>query len=261
MKPEKELTADKVHSLFPVNDFGGYDDRLEERDTYCGESHFQRYFLEGPNNYVDVYSLFKDMRLKIMTNANIKKPVECHHFVIAYSNTAIFRPIFLRRNMKDVDETEVMSVAPNNIPDEPKKTDKVRQYFPETWLWQLSLLGDSGSVELHETAPDTITDWNAGAFCLGPNGFGISSAATLRTFQPFFVELTLPYSVVREESFTLKATVFNYLKECIMVKVTLKESEELDEEPCTDCQRTGCLCADESKTFYWNLKASKLGEN
>ncbi|XP_063290829.1 alpha-2-macroglobulin-like isoform X2 [Pelobates fuscus] len=261
MKPERELTADKVHSLFPVNDFGGYDHRVGERETSCGRSYSHRYFSRSRTNYIDVYSLFKDMRLKIITSANIKKPVECHRFGIAYSRTMARKPVLNRviGEMDDVDNFVLMS-APYNIPDEPKKMEKVRQYFPETWLWQLSLLGDSGSAELLETAPDTITDWHAGAFCLGPNGFGISSAATLRTFQPFFVELTLPYSVVREESFTLKATVFNYLKECIKVKVTLKESEELDEEPCTDCQHTSCLCADESKTFHWNLKATKLGE-
>uniref|UniRef100_A0A8C5WC29 Alpha-2-macroglobulin n=1 Tax=Leptobrachium leishanense TaxID=445787 RepID=A0A8C5WC29_9ANUR len=77
---------------------------------------------------------------------------------------------------------------------------------------------NSGIVVLHETAPDTITDWNAGAFCMGPNGFGLSPPTSLRVFQPFFVDLTLPYSVVRGESFTLKASVFNYLKECIKVR-------------------------------------------
>lgn len=40
----------------------------------------------------------------------------------------------------------------------------------------------------------------------------------LTAFQPFFVSLTLPYSVIRGEVFTLRASVFNYLSECIMVK-------------------------------------------
>uniref|UniRef100_A0A8C5Q5E9 Uncharacterized protein n=1 Tax=Leptobrachium leishanense TaxID=445787 RepID=A0A8C5Q5E9_9ANUR len=87
------------------------------------------------------------------------------------------------------------------------------------------LYRDSGSVVLHETAPDTITDWNAGAFCMGPSGFGLASPASLRVFQPFFVDLTLPYSVVRGESFTLKASVFNYLKECIKVQLTYKHGD------------------------------------
>jgi len=51
-------------------------------------------------------------------------------------------------------------------------------------------------------------------------GFGLSPTVSLRAFQPFFVELTLPYSVVRGEAFTLKASVFNYLTACIRVRKT-----------------------------------------
>lgn len=66
--------------------------------------------------------------------------------------------------------------------------------------------------------PDTVTKWAAGAFCVSPAGFGVAPNAELTAFQPFFVSLTLPYSVIRGEVFTLKATVFNYLSKCIMVK-------------------------------------------
>lgn len=54
-------------------------------------------------------------------------------------------------------------------------------------------------------------------FCIADSGFGLSQPAKFRVFQPFFVDVTLPYSVVREETFTLKATIFNYLKDCIQV--------------------------------------------
>ena len=67
------------------------------------------------------------------------------------------------------------------------------------------------------TLPDTITSWRAQAFCTSALGFGLSPDAPLLAFQPFFVSLTLPYSVVRGEEFTLRATVFNYLPSCIMV--------------------------------------------
>ncbi|KAM3913958.1 alpha-2-macroglobulin-like protein 1 [Leptodactylus fuscus] len=76
----------------------------------------------------------------------------------------------------------------------------------------------------------------------------------------FFVDLNLPYSVVRGEIFTLKASVFNNLKQCIKVQTTLKTTDELEETSCDNCQYSSCICADESKTFHWNLKAKKLGE-
>lgn len=75
----------------------------------------------------------------------------------------------------------------------------------------------TGKVNVDKTVPDTITKWAAGAFCTSPVGFGLAPNTGLTAFQPFFVSLTLPYSVIRGEVFTLKATVFNYLSKCIMV--------------------------------------------
>ncbi len=80
-----------------------------------------------------------------------------------------------------------------------------------------SLTRISGSVDVAKTVPDTITKWAAGAFCTSRVGFGVALKTDLTAFKPFFVSLTLPYSVIRGETFTLKATVFNYLPKCIRV--------------------------------------------
>ena len=74
-------------------------------------------------------------------------------------------------------------------------------------------------MNVEKTVPDTITKWAAGAFCVSSVGFGVAPNVALVAFQPFFVSLTLPYSVIRGEVFTLKATVFNYLSKCIMVNI------------------------------------------
>ncbi len=127
-----------------------------------------------------------------------------------------------------------------------------RAYFPETWIWQLSQVGlvwhlvpasnttflqffffffffffftislllsfrVTGSTRVPLKAPDTITTWETEAFCLSSKGFGLAPPVKLTVFQPFFLELSLPYSIIRGESFELKATVFNYLSKCIMV--------------------------------------------
>lgn len=76
----------------------------------------------------------------------------------------------------------------------------------------------SGTVDTVLKVPDTITTWEADAFCLSSEGFGMAPRVDLKVFQPFFLELTLPYSVIRGEQFELKATVFSYLSECIMVR-------------------------------------------
>ncbi|KAL0174315.1 hypothetical protein M9458_030283, partial [Cirrhinus mrigala] len=75
---------------------------------------------------------------------------------------------------------------------------------------------ESGSAHIPVTVPDTITSWETEAFCLSSKGLGLAPPAQLTVFQPFFLELSLPYSIIRGEIFELKATVFNYLSKCIM---------------------------------------------
>uniref|UniRef100_UPI0037E968C3 alpha-2-macroglobulin-like n=1 Tax=Semicossyphus pulcher TaxID=241346 RepID=UPI0037E968C3 len=142
---------------------------------------------------------------------------------------------------------------------EVKKTG-VRTFFPETWIWDLVPVGDSGSVNVEKTVPDTITKWSAGAFCVSSVGLGISPNVGLTAFKPFFVSLTLPYSVIRGEVLTLKATVFNYLFKCIMVRVTLATSDQFTYRECDGCQYSGCLCEGESRTFSWMVSPTALGQ-
>uniref|UniRef100_A0A8B9U1G0 Alpha-2-macroglobulin-like protein 1 n=1 Tax=Anas zonorhyncha TaxID=75864 RepID=A0A8B9U1G0_9AVES len=137
---------------------------------------------------------------------------------------------------------------------------KPRTHFPETWIWDLVPVGDEGQASLQLTVPDTITEWHTNTFCVADTGFGLSPLATLRVFQPFFVDLSLPYSVTQGETFSLKATVFNYLKDCIQVHTTLKDTPELKVDACPGCQFTSCLCADETQTFVWNVTATRLGK-
>ncbi|XP_077311741.1 alpha-2-macroglobulin-like [Lithobates pipiens] len=277
MKPDKELTANKVYNLFPFRDDGRYDYRIKDNEGSCPYHPFNFYSemrrLPRPvrprwrpqlgDQDVDVYSLFEGLHLKILTSAAIKKSKDCTEFPFSrYRFNALPGPVGQPGVAFDL-MPELGSRAkpiPTSGIVEEKEKEKVRTYFPETWLWELIAVGDSGSADLHQKAPDTITDWNAGAVCLGQSGFGLSPATSLRVFQPFFVDLTLPYSVVRGESFLLKASVFNYLKQCIKIIVTLGPTEELEHIPCAGCIYSSCLCADESKTFYWKLKATKLGE-
>ena len=71
---------------------------------------------------------------------------------------------------------------------------------------------------INATVPDTITSWYASAFAMSKNsGLGVASPSSLTVFQPFFVSLTLPYSVIRGEELTVITTVFNYMSSCMTV--------------------------------------------
>ncbi|XP_054901694.1 alpha-2-macroglobulin-like protein 1 isoform X1 [Poeciliopsis prolifica] len=278
LKPEQELTVDYVFNQLPVQKLSGYDYEVEDLDPFrCFPRPIPRpipdlqlvpeaevtptptadvnvrpkrsLFLPSLYQKIDVYSIFKDIGVKLLTNSDVKKPFEC----IAFKVNAMPEALPM---VEDV----VMLAAPasNNQAGIPKET--IRTNFLETWIWDLVSVGDGGSASLQKTVPDTITKWAASAFCVSPTGFGVSPNTGLTAFQPFFVSLTLPYSVIRGEVFTLKATVFNYLSQCIMVKVTLAESDQFTFRDYEGYQYSICLCGEESKTFSWIVTPTALGD-
>ncbi|KAJ1122237.1 hypothetical protein NDU88_000739 [Pleurodeles waltl] len=96
-----------------------------------------------------------------------------------------------------------------------------------------------------------------GHWCLLSGGYRFWDVFPIDTedFQAVLVELSLPYSVVWDETFTLKATVFNYLKHPIKIQTKLLKSEEFTVEPHPSSQYNLCLGASEGKTFYWLVTA------
>ncbi|OWK54545.1 Alpha-2-macroglobulin, partial [Lonchura striata] len=157
--------------------------------------------------------------------------------------------------------SEILSESSNQLSTPEEVTETVRKYFPETWIWSLVPISSEGKADLEVTIPDTITEWKANAFCTSADtGFGLSPTVSLRAFQPFFVELTMPYSVVRGESFMLKATVFNYLPACIRVSVTLAQSTHFLATLVGKEKESHCLCENVRKTVAWLVTPKSLGQ-
>ncbi len=91
------------------------------------------------------------------------------------------------------------------------EVERVRQYFPETWIWAETLTDDSGQASLTYEAPDSITNWDLRAVAVSPDkGLGIAETS-LTVFQPFFLQADLPYSAIRGEEFPVKIALYNYL--------------------------------------------------
>jgi len=75
--------------------------------------------------------------------------------------------------------------------------------------------------EISVKVPDTITSWYASAFGMSKTaGLGIANAVNLRVFQPFFISLNLPYSVIRGEKVMVPAVIFSYLDEACLTVCT-----------------------------------------
>ncbi|XP_043736825.1 alpha-2-macroglobulin-like protein 1 isoform X2 [Cervus elaphus] len=265
LRPESELSNSSVYRMFPLW-YSHYPYQVAEYDECPG---FDRWNFPRPlielvpeerwnNRFVmwrpwsseetDLFSLFQNVGLKILSNAKIKRPIDCGHQNLEHSL------------MKAGETNDIRTTAFKPTPLVQPEDSQVRQYFPETWLWDLFPVGYSGEESVHITIPDTITTWKAMTFCTSQSkGFGLSPTVGVTAFKPFFVDLTLPYSVVRGESFRLTATIFNYLKKCIRVQTNLAKSEEYRVESQTGPQASTCLCADEAKSYHWNITAVKLG--
>ena len=108
-------------------------------------------------------------------------------------------------------------------PEQPlAEVQRVRQFFPETWVWEPDLLTDNtGKADLELNAPDSITTWRLHAVSSGPQGIGISETQ-LKVFQDFFIDPDMPYAVIRGEQFPVQVQVYNYLDKEQQVFITLK---------------------------------------
>ncbi|XP_009977240.1 PREDICTED: ovostatin-like, partial [Tauraco erythrolophus] len=258
LQPERELSAESVYYRLRVWDLYGYyykglnleDDKPEEC-TPVRTTFFDGLYYEPVNvsRDGDAYKVFRDMGLKVFTNSVLRKPVLCNE---GKSDTEDHPAYFHHGGGYDADESRILGGSPVNT---------VRKFFPETWIWDLVQTDSRGEVDVFYTIPDTITEWKASAFCVQDDaGFGISSPVSLRAFQPFFVDLTLPYSVIRGEKFNLIAHVFNYLHKCIQISAILANSSDYKAEILSPEGDTARLCANERKTYIWAVSPQKLGE-
>jgi len=108
------------------------------------------------------------------------------------------------------------------------EVERVRQFFPETWVWEPELLTDDrGRAEVDLSAPDSITTWRLHAVSSSPDGFGIAETG-LKVFRDFFVDPDLSYAVTRGEEFPVTVQVYNYLDKEQQVTVTLASTNWFD---------------------------------
>ncbi len=105
------------------------------------------------------------------------------------------------------------------------EVQRVRQFFPETWLWQEVTTDANGKATIKVVVPDSITTWMLRAVAISKSkGLGIGEAQ-LRAFQPFFITADLPYSAIRGEEFPLSLAIYNYLDKPQSVQVQVVKAD------------------------------------
>ncbi|XP_062470044.1 alpha-2-macroglobulin-like protein 1 isoform X2 [Pezoporus occidentalis] len=257
LKTGKELSRSLIYRLFPSDYNARYPRQVSEDDQSC----------RFPNSDEhDVFTAFREMGLKIISNTNIRKPRVCpttpSTTMLQEKRMFTSRPMLMFGQTHKAHNTEYLTTStyqPNMFSPVSSAEEKVDKHLLKTWIWDSYFLGPNENKSVTVTVPDAITEWKVGMFCTGPNGFGLAPATSLLVFKPFLVDLALPSSVIQGETFILKATVFNYLQQCMKIQVTLKEFAHLQVESCKGCVYSSCLCAGEAKSFQWSVTAEQLG--
>ncbi|XP_041830696.1 complement C3-like [Melanotaenia boesemani] len=121
----------------------------------------------------------------------------------------------------------------------------VRTTLPESWLWteiQLSACPPNDpncaftSLVKKIFLPDSVRSWHFTGISLSrAHGICVADPLDVTVWKNFFIDLTLPYSVVHGEQLEIKAVLHNYLSDRITVLVDLEE----DENVCSAAYRRG----------------------
>jgi len=100
---------------------------------------------------------------------------------------------------------------------------RVRDWFPETLMWQPQLVTDEqGRATYDVDLADSITDWRLTTSAVTADGRLGALQSSIRVFQPFFVDLDLPVALTRNDEVELRVPVHNYHDEAQTVEVALK---------------------------------------
>ncbi|XP_032710831.1 ovostatin homolog 2-like [Lontra canadensis] len=274
LKSEQQLSAESVYRLLPNIELYGYfhhglnlddsklDSCIPQKDMF-----YNGLYYVPVSNYGDgdIHDILRAMGLKVFTNLHYRKPEVCS----MERRLPFPGPLYLASE----EYAPMYSYAPSRIVShesmkenfgyvEQAIRETVRTNFPETWIWDLVSVDSSGSANLSFRIPDTITQWQADGFCVnGDAGFGISSTATLEISQPFFVEMTLPFSVVRNEQSDLIVNVFSYLNTCVEISVQLEASQDFEANTSTPKNNgSEVIQPGERKTYVWTLLPKILGK-
>ena len=205
--------------------------------------------------------VFEDAGVVVLSNNNIPEGKEYE----SQGGKGIFlaRDGLMEKGMAVVEEAEAAQAPAPVVIDDGNATlaevQRVRQFFPETWLWAELTTGTDGRKSVTVTVPDMITTWMMRAIAISrEKGLGIGEDQ-LRAFQPFFLKIDLPYSAIRSEEFPVQVAIYNYLDEPQSVQVEIEEADWFD--LLDETVRTVEIAANEIGGASFMIRPTGLGIN
>ncbi len=102
-------------------------------------------------------------------------------------------------------------------------TPRLREYFPETLVWQPALETDKqGRAQLKFKLADNITTWKMSVIGSTEDGEIGTAEAEIRSFQPFFVDHDPPRVLTEGDQISLPVVLRNYLEHSQTVDLEIK---------------------------------------
>jgi hypothetical protein len=142
--------------------------------------------------------------------------------------------------------------------EQPDKEPRVREFFPETFLFEPALITDyQGTATLAVTVPDAITTWRITTFASSQDGELGSTLAQLRVFQDFFVDIDLPVALTEGDEIAIPIALYNYLPKNQRIKIVLEKAEWF--EILENAEIVRDLKKDEVSVAYFPIKVKKIG--
>ena len=200
---------------------------------------------------------FRDAGLVVMSSMNVPEGKEFQSPV----KNVVKEVVVEKEVIKEVERAVAMPAQPmaagGQAAEELAEVQRVRQFFPETWLWADVMTDEEGRATLPVEAPDSITTWILRGVALSKeHGLGIAEAE-LRVFQPFFVQVDLPFSAVRGEEFPVKIALYNYLDSPQEFFVELEQSDDFD--LLDDRTKAVSVAANDVSGLEFKIRLTELG--
>ncbi|XP_025078478.1 murinoglobulin-1-like isoform X5 [Pomacea canaliculata] len=224
----------------------------EEDDDDDESRNFWEYGWWYTSEYVDAIEAFKRMGFAVLTNLNLETRPCKREPPVYYEE-----PMTLEVGLGAVNGLPGPIAVTSSVPSAPS----LRSYFPETWLWDLVSVGETGMLELKKIVPHTITKWVGNSLCTsGEAGLGVSPLISLTAFQPFFLAFNLPYAAVRGERLPITITVYNYLDKCLNMLLTVDGMTNFKIHSARGNRDSFCLCGGQSSTKKFYITAQNIGK-
>ena len=159
--------------------------------------------------------------------------------------------------LEEVDQGGSRRPSASRLKGVTKNKVELRNYFPETWLFDLVDLDEEGNASLQFDAPHTITTWVAEVVCSSQEeGMTVSDKSNLLVTQDFFADINMPYFVKRGEILSVNVSVFNNVERALPMKLQIQESEGFKSVPPQDV----CVASDSNEIKSFVFKATELNE-